>query len=55
MALVANVPRTATVKARSFCNLYKLERETFEKIISDFPEIAEQIKEKAHSRKMPPD
>lgn len=55
MALVANVPRTATVKARSFCNLYKLERKTFEKIISDFPEIAEQIKEKAIARKMPPD
>jgi voltage-gated potassium channel len=55
MALVSNVPRTATVKARSFCNLYKLERQTFKKIISDYPEIAEQIKEKARSRKMPPD
>lgn len=55
MALVANLPRTATVKARSFCNLYRLDRSTFEKIISDFPEIAEQIKEKAKSRKMPPD
>lgn len=55
MALVANLPRTATVKARSFCNLYRLDRNTFEKIIFDFPEIAEQIKEKAKSRKMPPD
>ena len=55
MALVANKPRTATVKARSFCNLYRLERETFEQIISDFPEIVEQITEKAKSRGMPPD
>lgn len=55
MALVANVPRTATVKARSFCNLYRLDRNTYEKIISDFPEIADQIEEKAKSRKMPPD
>jgi voltage-gated potassium channel len=55
MALVENKPRTATVKARSFCNLYKLERTTFEKIISDFPEIAAQIKSKAKSRILPPD
>ncbi len=55
MALVDNKPRTATVKARSYCNLYKLERSIFEKIISDFPEIAEQIKAKAKSRILPPD
>lgn len=55
MSLVANKPRTATVKARSFCNLYRLERTTFEKIVSDFPEIISQIKEKAKSRGMPPD
>lgn len=55
MALVANKPRTATVKARSFCNLYRLERDTFQLIISDFPEIVDEIKAKAKSRGMPPD
>ena len=55
MALVANTKRTATVKARTFCNLYKLERNTFDIIISDFPEIIDEIKAKAKSRGMPPD
>ena len=55
MSLVGNKPRTATVKARSFCNLYRLERTIFDKIVSDFPEIVAQIEEKAKSRGMPPD
>jgi voltage-gated potassium channel len=55
MALVGNKTRTATVKARTFCNLYKLERKTFDLIISDFPEIVDEIREKAKLRGMPPD
>jgi voltage-gated potassium channel len=52
IALFSKMPRTASVIAKSYCNLYKLERETFETIISDFPEVAGQIKEKAQARGM---
>ena len=50
ISLFSNKPRSANVRAKTYCNLYKLERSTFETIISDFPLVAEQIKEKAQSR-----
>ena len=52
IALFSNMPRTASVKAKTYCNLYKLERATFETIISDFPEVANQIMKKAQDRGM---
>ena len=50
ISLFSNKPRSANVVAKTYCNLYKLDRSTFEKVISDFPEVAKEIKEKAQSR-----
>ena len=52
IALFKNKPRSATVRASSYCNLYKLKRKTFEEVISKHPEIAIQIEEKARSREL---
>lgn len=50
MALFSNKPRIATVTARSYCNLYKLGRSTFETIAAEFPEVLQQLKDKAEAR-----
>jgi hypothetical protein len=50
IALFKNQLRSATVKAISYCNLYKLERETFEEVISKHPEVAVQIEYMAKTR-----
>jgi voltage-gated potassium channel len=50
IALFKNQVRSATVKAISYCNLYKLGRETFEEVISKHPEVAVQIEHIAKSR-----
>nr|6CJQ_A Chain A, SthK cyclic nucleotide-gated potassium channel [Spirochaeta thermophila DSM 6578]6CJQ_B Chain B, SthK cyclic nucleotide-gated potassium channel [Spirochaeta thermophila DSM 6578]6CJQ_C Chain C, SthK cyclic nucleotide-gated potassium channel [Spirochaeta thermophila DSM 6578]6CJQ_D Chain D, SthK cyclic nucleotide-gated potassium channel [Spirochaeta thermophila DSM 6578]6CJT_A Chain A, SthK cyclic nucleotide-gated potassium channel [Spirochaeta thermophila DSM 6578]6CJT_B Chain B, S len=51
MALILRAPRTATVRARAFCDLYRLDKETFDRILSRYPEIAAQIQELAVRRK----
>nr|4D7S_A Chain A, STHK_CNBD_CGMP [Spirochaeta thermophila DSM 6192]4D7S_B Chain B, STHK_CNBD_CGMP [Spirochaeta thermophila DSM 6192]4D7T_A Chain A, STHK_CNBD_CAMP [Spirochaeta thermophila DSM 6192]4D7T_B Chain B, STHK_CNBD_CAMP [Spirochaeta thermophila DSM 6192] len=51
MALILRAPRTATVRARTFCDLYRLDKETFDRILSRYPEIAAQIQELAVRRK----
>ena len=40
MALVRGQPRTASVRARSYCDLYKLDKESFERILARYPEFA---------------
>jgi hypothetical protein len=50
ISLFSNKPRSANVVAKTYCNLYKLDRSTFETVISDFPEVAKEIEEKAQSR-----
>ena len=52
MALFLNSARTATVRCNTYCNLYQLERKTFETIVSDFPEVIDQIKKTAEERGM---
>jgi voltage-gated potassium channel len=50
IALVKNIPRSATVRATSYCNLYKLKRKTFKAVLVAHPEIAAQIEELAKFR-----
>ncbi len=50
IALVKNVPRTATIRATTYCNLYKLGRKTFKSVLETHPEIAAQIEEEARVR-----
>lgn len=43
IALLKNVPRTATIYADSYCDLYSLNKKTFDQIIKKYPEIAAKI------------
>lgn len=51
IALFEETSRTASVKAISYCDLYTLEKKTFNRIITNYPEIESKIKNKAASRK----
>jgi cAMP-dependent protein kinase regulator len=35
LALLYNAPRAASIKAKNTCNLYELDRETFNHIVKD--------------------
>jgi len=50
IALFKNIPRSATIRAVSFCNLYQLRRSTFEMVVHDHPEIANQMEKQARFR-----
>ena len=50
IALFKKRPRSATVRAVTYCNLYKLERHMFEEVIANHPEVAAQIREVASAR-----
>eukprot|EP00948_MAST-09A_sp_MAST-9A-sp1_P001674 g1674.t1 len=43
IALLCDMPRTATIKALSFCMLYKLEREGLDQIKSIFPKMEREM------------
>lgn len=50
IALFHEVPRTASVKAVSYCDLYTLAKKRFDFVLSKYPDIQRQIKEKAELR-----
>ncbi|MCX7420396.1 MAG: cyclic nucleotide-binding domain-containing protein [Planctomycetia bacterium] len=50
MALLLQRPRSATVRAVEFCDLYALDKATFENIILCFPDFAAHIKGEAERR-----
>jgi Cyclic nucleotide-binding domain/Ion channel len=50
IALVENVPRTASVRALDYCDVYSLSRSAFEAVIGHHPEVLEQIRLKARTR-----
>lgn len=54
IALLLSMPRTASVQAREFCDLYKLEKEEFDSVLSRYPEFAAQVKEEAERRRGSP-
>lgn len=51
IALFHNVPRTATVIAKEYCDLYRLDKTAFERVLSHYPEIASKIELLAKERK----
>ncbi len=51
IALFHNVPRTATVIAKEYCDLYRLDKAAFERVLSYYPEIASKIELMAKERK----
>ena len=50
VALYRNDRRNATILAKSFCDLYILDKEIFDRILQHYPEIAQQIAEKVAER-----
>ncbi|MBN1302762.1 MAG: cyclic nucleotide-binding domain-containing protein [Melioribacteraceae bacterium] len=50
IALFKNVPRTATIKAVDYCDLYTLTKARFDYALSKFPGLSKLIKEKIASR-----
>lgn len=51
IALLMNVKRTASIRAADFCDLYTLDKDTFDKVIKDYPDFAEKITQLAEERK----
>ncbi|MBA7587759.1 hypothetical protein ES708_29797 [subsurface metagenome] len=51
IALLLSMPRTATIRAREYCDLYRLDKDNFERVIQRYPDFAERINELAEKRK----
>jgi len=50
IALLLNLPRTASVRAVDYCDLYALDKETFERILARYPDFAEHIQQMTKER-----
>ncbi len=50
IALIKHQPRNATIRAITFCDLYRLDKEDFNRIVLRFPEVAAEIQQKADLR-----
>ncbi len=50
IALFKNQNRSATIKALSYCNIYALDKSSFDKVISRYEEIGQQIKQTVENR-----
>jgi len=50
IALIQSQPRTAGIRAVSYCDLYRLDKEMFERVAAQFPEIARKIAAMAKER-----
>lgn len=51
IALLFGEPRTASARAIDYCDLYTLGRDTFERVLTHYPDFAGYIKEVAEKRK----
>lgn len=51
IALLLSMPRTATIKSREYCDLYRLDKDTFDRVLSRYPEFAETITAMAEKRR----
>jgi voltage-gated potassium channel len=50
IALTLDQPRTATVRALEYCDLYRLDKVMYERILADYSDIAVQIAKRAQER-----
>eukprot|EP01064_Diplonema_japonicum_P010070 TRINITY_DN17420_c0_g1_i1.p1 TRINITY_DN17420_c0_g1~~TRINITY_DN17420_c0_g1_i1.p1 ORF type:complete len:1056 (+),score=189.19 TRINITY_DN17420_c0_g1_i1:268-3168(+) len=50
IALLASVPRTATIRAAVFCNLLELQRDDFDLVMGSFPSLLKSIESQARDR-----
>jgi voltage-gated potassium channel len=51
IALLLSTPRTATIRAREYCDLYRLDKAAFDRVIARYPDFAATIKELAGRRR----
>ncbi len=51
IALLLSTRRTATVKAKVYCDLYMLDKETFDSILERYPAFAEEVAQLAETRR----
>jgi len=51
IALLLSMPRTASIVAKGYCDLYSLDKDTFDMILPRYPSFAENIKELAEKRR----
>ncbi len=54
VALLTSQPRSNTVRAVDYCNLYALNRGHFDRVLEDFPDFAEKVRQVAESRRSGP-
>lgn len=50
LALLFRQPRTATVRATNYCDLYTLDKDTFDRVLAHYPDFASHIREQAERR-----
>lgn len=51
IALLLSTTRTATIKAKEYCDLYCLDKDTFDRILTRYPDFEETIQKLADKRK----
>ncbi|MES0488899.1 MAG: ion transporter [Leptospirales bacterium] len=51
IALLLHSPRTASIRASDYCDLYVLEKKTFDNVLSRYPDFATTIQKLAEARK----
>ncbi len=51
MALLTSRPRSNTVTAVDYCNLYALDRENFDRVLAGFPDFAAEVRRIADARR----
>jgi voltage-gated potassium channel len=54
IALLLSKPRNATVRAQEYCDLYRLDKESFDRVIGNYPAFADTMRELAAKRAGPP-
>ena len=51
MALVSDKPRNATVKASTYCDIYLLQKDSFDRVTKSYPDFKRHIEEIVSTRK----
>ncbi len=51
IALLLSTERTATIRANDYCDLYRLDQETFGSVLERYPEFAASIRSMAEHRR----
>jgi hypothetical protein len=51
IALLLSMPRTATIKATEYCDLYRLDKDTFDRILTRYPDFMTNIQSLADERR----